>query len=310
MAKAPSLCAVLPNYNDADSLEQSLDALIHQTVPFNRIIVVNDGSTDRSLEIVTRYAEQHASISVIDNGRNLGIMQAVNIGLKAAHEDFVYLVSANDRFNLQVAALAQQVLAQGVDVGLVAGKVCLHDTDNDSEKIFAPPLPARMQSYTAEDYRAVVRARNFSFYGGSVLVHREKAIAAGGFREEMQWHADWFLFALLASRHGFAYVPEVFGTVSVAAGQYSSAIFDWSRQSVVIDDYLRLLESDYPTDYAVFRAMALLPSYDAQALLLSRVQKYLTPLLLWRLLFYKPVRVFGRLLPYGFREGLRKYFRL
>ncbi|MDE3060361.1 MAG: glycosyltransferase [Pseudomonadota bacterium] len=314
MNASRSFGAVLPNYNDAASLERSLDSLIRQTVPFNRIIVVNDGSTDNSLEILERYKKTVPYLTVIDNGGNLGMIPSVNRGLAAAQEDYVFLASANDHYNRVSVELAKKAIENAPEVGLIAGKVILHEVSTSRQRELEPPLPQKSAAYSPSAYRDILRQRNFSFYGGSVFVHRQYALSAGGFREAMKWHADWLLFALLASRHGFAYVPEAFGTICVSPNQYSSAMFDWAKQSAVIESYITLLKKEYPNYYPLFRSMGLLPSYDTEALgkLMAspELRPYVTPLLLWRLTFYKTARMGGRLLPYRLREQLRRYVRL
>lgn len=314
MSRPPSFCAVLPNYNHAGPLERSLKSLTSQTSPLDRIIVINDGSTDGSLEVLKRSSAEVPALTVINNGRNLGIMASVNIGLEAASEDFVFLVSATDHYASQAVEQARKAAAISSDIGLIAGKVRLENSTTGWIREFEAPLAPVTACYDAERYVSLVRRRNFSFYGGGVFVHRKRALAAGGFRQELKWHADWFLFSLLASRHGFAYVPEVFGFLEVSEGQYSQGMFDWTKQSILIDDYLALLKREYPEDYRCFRSMALFPSYDIEALSCFYTGRYprdfLTPLLLWRLSGYKVARVIGRLMPYRLRERLRALIRL
>ncbi len=308
----PTFCAILPNYNDAQVCERALHSLIAQETRFDRIVVVDDGSTDDSLEVFKRIQQQAENLDIIVNPSNLGIMASVNIALRASAEDYVFFASANDMFGQRIVTLARQAIGNA-EVGLIAGDTMLIAEDG-TQTLRRAPLEAVVRCYDGKTYQELLRRRHFSFYGGSVFVHRRKALAAGGFREELLWSTDWFLFMLLATRHGFAYIPEVIGHLHLSPQQYSNALFDWRRQSTVVENYVQLLRNEYPAEYVMCRRLALLPSYDIQALRLFLMKPvlrdFLTPLLLWRLLSYKPLRLAGRLLGSGLRERLRGWFRV
>lgn len=310
----PTFCAVLPNYNDAHVIEQAIGALLGQTVPFDEIIVVNDGSTDHSAALLKTIAARAPTLRVIENEKNLGIMASVNIGLNAATAEYIFFASANDRFDLRMVELAHASLREQSEVGLIGGDIQLVDAISLRTQDRSAPLEPEAKHYGPDAYLRMIRQRNFSFYGGAVFVCRKKALTLGGFREEMQWHSDWLLMALLATRYGFTYIPHVFGYITVSAQQYSQNIHVWSKQGPLLIEFLALMKRDFPEDYRTFRSIGLLPSYDVRLLLkLLRspdLREYLTPLLCWRLVSYKPARVIGRLLSGPMRERLRKYFRV
>lgn len=86
---------ILPIYNAAAYLEKCLDSLLRQTHKKLEIILVNDGSKDRSLEICKAYAARDARIIVIDK-ENEGVAIARNTGLEAATGEYVAFVDPDD----------------------------------------------------------------------------------------------------------------------------------------------------------------------------------------------------------------------
>jgi glycosyltransferase involved in cell wall biosynthesis len=87
-----SISLVIPAYNRAALIAQTLDAALAQTVPFAEIIVVDDGSTDNTLEVLAPYADRIRLI----RSANGGVQSARNKGVHAAATDYVTLCDSDD----------------------------------------------------------------------------------------------------------------------------------------------------------------------------------------------------------------------
>ena len=83
---------IIPTYNRAHFLTECLDALLTQTVPVSEIIVVNDGSTDNTEDILQPYMQ----LIVYLKKNNGGKSTALNLGLKHANGDFVWIFDDDD----------------------------------------------------------------------------------------------------------------------------------------------------------------------------------------------------------------------
>lgn len=311
----PTFSVLMANYNDAPTLEAALMPLIEQTVPFERILVIDDGSTDHSLEVLAAIKARAPQIEILRNDRNMGVMATTRRGFEHLTEDYVFPASANDVFSRQIVEHAKAALAVMPDAGLVTGKLGLR-YGNAEDQVISLPFPNdSISACTPETYRALARAHPFSPQGGATFVNRQMAIALGGFRDNLKWMSDWFLFAMLSNRKGLVYVPEQFGTMMMREGQFSCGLRDWSKQKPIIRDFFTAMQHEFPKDFEDFRAMALLPSYGWQILPMllrdATLRQYITPLLLWRLLFFKPARALARLLvPRCAFNALRKWARL
>ena len=89
---------VIPVYNVEKYLAASLDALIGQTYKNLEIVAVNDGSTDKSLEILQKYADKDSRLIVI-NSENKGVSAARNLALSQVTGDYVWMVDSDDLIN-------------------------------------------------------------------------------------------------------------------------------------------------------------------------------------------------------------------
>jgi glycosyltransferase involved in cell wall biosynthesis len=90
--RAGSVAVVITTYNHAEFLDDALRSIIHQSVPADEIIVVDDGSTDNPDNIVSGYSHVH-----LIRQRNQGLSAARNTGLRVANCDKVIFLDADDR---------------------------------------------------------------------------------------------------------------------------------------------------------------------------------------------------------------------
>ncbi|MDR1168447.1 MAG: glycosyltransferase [Heliobacteriaceae bacterium] len=94
-AACPKVSIVVPVYNVEKYLRQCLDSLVRQTLQDIEIICVNDGSTDRSLEIIKSYASEDSRIKIIDK-QNAGYGHSCNTGFDAAVADYIGIIEPDD----------------------------------------------------------------------------------------------------------------------------------------------------------------------------------------------------------------------
>ena len=82
---------IVPVYNCENYLERCMNSLINQSLEDIEIIAVNDGSTDGSLDILTRYQQLDNRIKIIDK-ENTGVSDSRNKGIKLQQENILPLL--------------------------------------------------------------------------------------------------------------------------------------------------------------------------------------------------------------------------
>lgn len=112
---------IIPVYNVEDYLERCLDSVIKQTYKNIEIIVVNDGSTDNSYEIMNSFKDSRLRIITKPNG---GLSSARNEGLKYATGDYVTFIDSDDWVsNMMIESMVEKATKYDADIVCVDEKV-------------------------------------------------------------------------------------------------------------------------------------------------------------------------------------------
>lgn len=91
-----TLTIVIPNYNKAKYISRTLDSILRQTHLPNEIIVVDDCSTDNSVEVINKYINKYSFIKLIKLTNNMGVQYARNEGIKKARSKFICCIDSDD----------------------------------------------------------------------------------------------------------------------------------------------------------------------------------------------------------------------
>lgn len=114
-------------------LRECLDSVLCQSLKEIEIIAINDGSTDKSLEILREYAKKDARIIVIDK-ENAGVGEARNVGIKAAKGEYVAFMDSDDKYASNNALLRCYEAAKKHNVAVAGGEVLYLHEDGTLEK--------------------------------------------------------------------------------------------------------------------------------------------------------------------------------
>lgn len=178
---------VLPNLNGAGWMEGCIESLYAMTVQDFELIIVDNGSTDESLETARRWAAAKPNCTLVENGRNTGFSAAVNLGIGLAQAPYVLLFN-NDAF--AQPDMLEHLLAEMEKDERVFAVQCL------MLKHFQPELVddagdfvtligwafQRGSGLSAAKYTRTQRV--FSACGGASLYRRSVFDQMGGFEEK------------------------------------------------------------------------------------------------------------------------------
>lgn len=110
--KRPKVSVIMPIFNEEDCVGDTIESVSKQTFGDFEFIVINDGSTDGTQNILEDYARKDERIKIIVNEKNMGVEKSLNSGIKASRGGYIALIDAADlchptRFEKQIKFLEE-----------------------------------------------------------------------------------------------------------------------------------------------------------------------------------------------------------
>ena len=201
MNKSSFVSVVMPVYNCAQYLRESIDSILKQTFRNFEFIIINDGSTDMTPEILNEYENKDSRIKII-NQTNRGIVAALNKGLFEAKGEWIFRMDGDDvalphRFAVQIEAINKNPRL------VLLGGWC--------QQINSQGTPLKINKYPT-NHDALVRSletlRPF-FPHPTACFRRDIIMQLGGYRERFSQSQDTDLWLRLVGLGEFACCEHV-----------------------------------------------------------------------------------------------------
>lgn len=246
-AEAPTLSVILPNYNHGRYLPRALDALLAQDHPADEIIVVDDGSTDDSLDVIARYAAENPSVRSLPNVKNIGVIGTLTRGLNAARSKYVYFGAADDFVLPGFFSAGIAALQANPHTGMFCGEMALVDGNSGKPLGARPPVRPRLGAGIIQplEFAEALRHNDNFILTGASLLRRDAVAWAGGFNERLSTFADGYLVRKVALTFGLYYWPRTCLTWNIFSDSVSRATStDLDRAKIVFAAIENRMASD------------------------------------------------------------------
>lgn len=194
---------VITCYNYAQYLAQAIRSALTQTGVEVRVVIVDDASTDASLEVARQFEAADARVRVVASSRNLGPVGAFNLGLDHATSEFLVRLDADDLLTPGSLERAVTVLQAFPEVGLVYG----HPLHFSGDELPAHrSTPSRWDIWSGRDWLAARCADGTNVITSPEVVMRRSLVSRlGGMRRLAHTH-DMELWLRLAAHSDVAYI--------------------------------------------------------------------------------------------------------
>ena len=206
---------VIPLYNKEAQIGHTLKRVLEQTYTDFEIIIVNDGSTDRSADIAREFNDTR--IKVIDQ-KNGGVSAARNKGILEAKGEFVAFLDADDDWEKGYLATQHQLTIDYPQCDVFATNYSFMNTKGQKSSTVLNKIAINTPTGILDNYFEVASCSHPPLWTSAVMVRRSAINAIGGFPVGIKSGEDLLTWARLATWGHIAYSTIAFATYNLGNG--------------------------------------------------------------------------------------------
>jgi glycosyltransferase involved in cell wall biosynthesis len=217
MEKDIKVSIILPTYNGAKYISRAIESVLSQSFSDWELLIVDDGSTDDTENIIKEYANKDSRIKYLKNENNLGTQKTLNRGLKEAKGEYIGRIDEDDEW-IDKDKLQKQIefLDNNSEYVLVGtGAVFINEDRKELTRCLMPE--------TDEKIRNNLLCKN-NFIHSSVVFRRNAVLQSGGYAEkketrEVEDYDLWLRLGLVSKMYN---LPEYSTLYMTREGGFSS----------------------------------------------------------------------------------------
>jgi glycosyltransferase involved in cell wall biosynthesis len=203
----PKVSVVMPCFNHALYVGESIEAILAQSVKDLELIVVDDCSRDESKMVIEKYVSSDRRVRAIYHETNLGASRSRNDGIRDAHGEYLAFCDADDVWVATKLARQLELLEKHPihDVAYCDSEIIDEHGNGTGERFSAQfPVPGNGSGKLFNE----LCTRNFVNMQTAIL-RRECIEDSGYFDESIKWVEDWWFWVKVSYGHSFIYTDEV-----------------------------------------------------------------------------------------------------
>jgi len=201
MSAHPKISVVMSAYNSEDYVGEAIDSILNQSFGDFEFVIINDGSTDRTPDILSEYQKTDHRIKVV-NQENLGLTRSLNRGVKLAAGEYIARQDADDISEPNRLQKQLSFMEAHLNVAVVG---CLSYVFNDDGIVRAGEAPKfRLSNAGIKRYLA----KKNLFTHGSAMIRKSALAQTGLYREFFRHAQDYDLWLRLSEHSDLAILPE------------------------------------------------------------------------------------------------------
>lgn len=202
MNVCPLFSIIIPTYNQSQYLGEALDSLLAQTERDWEAIIVNDGSTDSTIDVAMQYCKRDDRFRLISK-ENGGVGSALNVGLDNAKGEWICWLSSDDLFERRKLEIHKKWIDDkpGYYFFFTDCRL-LYDKDGS---IVEPELSRWIPD---ERWQVIELMRTNYVYGNSICVNKKMWEKVGKFDESLRYAQDYDMWLRLMATYPAIFIPE------------------------------------------------------------------------------------------------------
>lgn len=205
-----TISIVIPLYNKADKIVRALKSALSQSSQVDEIVVVNDGSTDQSVDRVNEFIEATGTVLIkVVEQQNAGVSAARNTGINAAKSDYISLLDADDAYENGFIKEVRSLIKRYPMANTFCTQYRFVESNTEQRNANWYGQKKSPEHGLMQDFFNMAANGDLPITSSSVCIKKQALEDIGGFPLEQQMGEDQWVWARLALSGCIAYSSKV-----------------------------------------------------------------------------------------------------
>lgn len=203
------ISVILTSYNYGNCIKDAINSVLCQTYDNFELIIIDDGSTDNSVEIIKSFAIKDDRIKFIQNEKNIGLSKTLQKAISYAKGEWIVFLESDDILVSNAFQKKLEISEKYPDVGFIYNNVeFFGDNVQKVEKKFKKLISQNKKYIMPKNMFYDFGYSNPVLTMSSVMV-KSKYIKNIDFNSPIDKLIDWYLYIQIANRTKFLYIDEI-----------------------------------------------------------------------------------------------------
>lgn len=215
----PEVSVVMPCYNHESYICKSVESVLNQTFRDLELIIIDDGSEDRSAALITDYSRRDSRVKALIHKDNRGIVKTVNNGLEAASGDYIALASSDDLWMPEKLEKQMEILKENRNVVVWTEADVIDENDNDTDQLWTQRCKAEERNKNGDIYFDLLLG---NFVTSQSIIFARDALKDIRLDTSLAYANDYKFVLDLSKKYRYRFISEPLIKYRVHSGNISS----------------------------------------------------------------------------------------
>jgi len=233
----------MPIYNHAHYLIEAVESVLNQTELPQRVLLIDDCSSDDSAAIAASYAKHYDFIEFHQNTSQMGLNRILNEQVASVTTEYVFFMASDDSIHPELCEVATGLLSKHPEAGVFSALSNIIDEKGCFVRRYYAPIVSLKPIYLSSAKCKKLFHSDGNWIVGCTRFFRTKTIKEiGGFPEEMHSFSDTYVSTAVLAKHGACFCPRYLSKFRISGENYSLRVM---RNSVLLKQIMQQVHKSF-----------------------------------------------------------------
>jgi len=231
----PLISVIMPSYNHEKYIPYAIESVLNQTFNDFELIIIDDASKDKSIEIIKMYEEKDSRIKTTFHDGNRGIARTVNECIEEAEGKFIALFSSDDVWVKDKLKKQLKVLEKNENLVVWSEGLVIDAQGKPTGETFTQKHDALKRKKSGNIFEELLKE---NYICGQSIIFKKENIKNIKYDEKLKYLNDYKFMVDLARRFEFYFIPEPLAMYRIhGKNSILSDKINWQKDNIMIRNY-------------------------------------------------------------------------